>query len=64
MNIKIKKLKAHNQYKVEMTLTAGAILALRNALANYPSSPVASDVLDFLDAAVNQDAELKESIKE
>ena len=56
--VKIAKKKG-NSYDVTMKgFTAGMILAMKNALAAYPS-PVAEDVKDFLDYAVEQNADLK-----
>jgi hypothetical protein len=63
MEIKIKqRVGKSNQFDVTMkNLTAGMILALKNALENYPS-PVATDVKDFLNAAIDETPGLKERI--
>jgi hypothetical protein len=63
MKVEIKKKKGKfNEYAVNMTgFTAGMIMAMKNALEAYPS-PVGKDVLDFLKAAVNEDAELAAKI--
>jgi len=61
MDVKIKQKKG-NTFDVSLTgLTAGMILALKNALDNYPT-PVASDVRDFLVAAIEKNADLKSRI--
>ena len=54
-----RNLKEHNEFSLNFTgMTAGKILALRQALAHYAmggSSPVASDVYDAVEAATQGD---------
>jgi hypothetical protein len=64
MTVEIKKkAKSFNEYSLTMKgFTAGQIMAMKNALELYSSSPVAQDVLDFLKAAIDKDPELAQKI--
>lgn len=54
--VEIKKLKTeYNKYSVKMELTAGEILAIRNALTYYQQSPVAQDIKLFWDREVEKE---------
>lgn len=46
-----RNVKQHNEYKLTATLTAGKILAVKNALEAI-QSPVGNDVLDLLNKAI------------
>ncbi len=62
IEVKIRaKAKQSNQFDVTMKgFTAGMILAMKNALVTHSAtSPVAKDVLDFLNKAVEENPDLK-----
>lgn len=49
MQVKVKKnAKKHNEFKVEMVLTEGAILALTRALTLAQANPIADDLSGFV----------------
>ncbi len=64
MEVKIKKQKSgDNSYDLSFkNLTVGKILSMKNALERYTESPVAADVLLFLQRAIDADPELAAEI--